>query len=298
MKPHSRGPAYPVDPLGLQEGWTEDLKRFAALVPQKLELEEFFSLEEPFRELLRSEVLRDLAKNALTRMVAAPDHTPYGGFSSTGLSLARCESWTMTLRFLRPGAEFPKTLQSTSEHCLLGVPAHTRAASCVEMRTWRQIAPHPVDVLRPGAGLASPEDVLVDSEHLLRVRAAEDLVCYVPSSQLRVVAVLTSSTVVPFQWQYDIESGEPTRIIAAYPDSSRIDVALRLLHTVADESSAAVVADLTKHPDHYVRWTAVRVLFALDKAAGTEALSEALLDPHPHVRAAAKDATESLVGAA
>ena len=74
----------------------------------------------------------------------------------------------------------------------------------------------------------------------------------------------------------------------------RIDYAMTLLSALEHTAAAPVMATLSDHPDHFVRWSAVRRVMELDPDLGTSLLYRALTDSHPHVQRAAQRSLERL----
>jgi HEAT repeat protein len=65
---------------------------------------------------------------------------------------------------------------------------------------------------------------------------------------------------------------------------------------MGDQASLPQLWDLIKnHPDHFVRWGALRAVVAIDLEEGTQALAMAAVeDPHRHVREAAAAALQKV----
>ena len=101
------------------------------------------------------------------------------------------------------------------------------------------------------------------------------------------------------RWVYDVPTRAPVLAVAADPRSSRIEFACRLLARLGDRRDVPALEEVTVHPDHFVRWTALQSIVQLDLARGNELIEAALDDPHPHIRRAAhrfvRDADPALV---
>jgi HEAT repeat protein len=91
-------------------------------------------------------------------------------------------------------------------------------------------------------------------------------------------------------WEYSTRTLEPEKIIAADPSSSRLQYAARLLSAMSCVEAIPNLFGLMEHPDHFVRWTAVQSILALDLQKGLEALALAEKDKHSHLRNAAAKA--------
>lgn len=90
------------------------------------------------------------------------------------------------------------------------------------------------------------------------------------------------------EWSFERESLRAWNSISVSSDSSQIMSMVALAGALPDTSSLEPLRQvLNEHPDHFVRWSAVRSLLQIDNAIGIEALKKSLHDFHPHVRNAA-----------
>jgi len=109
-----------------------------------------------------------------------------------------------------------------------------------------------------------------------------------------VVISLTRLQATRLRWVYDAATLLPVRAEAADLRAARIDYAMTLLSALGHTAAAPVIATLLDHPDHFVRWSAVRRVMELDPALGEPLVHRALTDPHPHVQRAAQRSLERL----
>src|SRR5207248_2549856 len=69
-------------------------------------------------------------------------------------------------------------------------------------------------------------------------------------------------------WEYDPATLMPTRALATETGSSRLQYTARLLAEVGGQSSLPGLRKLLEHNDHFVRWTALRSIMAIDAGEG------------------------------
>lgn len=92
---------------------------------------------------------------------------------------------------------------------------------------------------------------------------------------------------------FDSQTLMPIYNTSASIASSRVNYCLDFLGTIGqdknqcNEASIKTLLDYTQHPDHFVRWEAIRNLFKLSRSAAIDALKSMQHDPHPHIRESA-----------
>ena len=102
-----------------------------------------------------------------------------------------------------------------------------------------------------------------------------------------------SATTEPLRWVFHPESLQAVRAVSASLKSSRLQFTCHTLAALGSPSSVAPMRSLMNHPDHYVRWAAVQNICTLSREDGIECLQQAIEDPHPHVRNAARRTLEN-----
>lgn len=118
--------------------------------------------------------------------------------------------------------------------------------------------------------------------HILRmVKPAAD------AYQVYAVSLHTRHSVI---WHFDADTLEPKYAAAANLMSSRVQTAIGILGQMADQSALPVLTAAAESGDHFVRWSAISAVTAIDPQEGLVLLRRASEDPHPHVRSAAKRA--------
>ena len=91
----------------------------------------------------------------------------------------------------------------------------------------------------------------------------------------------------PVTWHFDADSLEPKYAAAASLTSSRVQTAIGILGQIADQSALPVLLAAAESDDHFVRWSAISAVTAINQQEGRVLLGRALEDSHPHVRSAA-----------
>ncbi|MEI5098407.1 HEAT repeat domain-containing protein [Streptomyces sp. PmtG] len=100
--------------------------------------------------------------------------------------------------------------------------------------------------------------------------------------------LLTGPPVLAYRLAYDRRTLRPVQVISADLAASRLTYAIQLLGAAGKNTSGPRLDELSRHPQHQVRWEAIRALFRVDRPAGTARLREAAVnDPHPEIRATA-----------
>jgi hypothetical protein len=166
----------------------------------------------------------------------------------------------------------------------LVTPAGPRS---VDFSLWTQDRPQPVDRLERDRVLRGPRSGSLSPGQTLMLLAAQDI-AHLSSDAPTPLLVLQSDFIHPLIWEYDAETGRPERLIAATPNSSRLEYTALLLADMGYEPAVPQLVRLAQHPDHAVRWSAIRAASHLDRAAGRDLLTRATSDVHPQIRRAAQ----------
>jgi hypothetical protein len=252
--------------------------------------EAFAACEAPFCDLVESSFLTELVNHELSLLVEDPAVVADGLRSETAFDVAQTADWTLSVRIMAPRATADDLIWSSAEHLLLGIPA-VRGARELEFIRYEQPAPEPCEVLDPDRILMRRGRTTTGPGQVRLLQAGKDVLQSAAGTAAALILVLTSAPVMPFRWGYDVGSLRPVKIAASGGASWRLDYAMRLLAAARDKESVPVLNKLAGHEHHFVRWTAIRAVTALDPAAGTALIKEAAAgDPHPHIRQAAGQA--------
>jgi hypothetical protein len=271
---------------------TDDVFRDAGPGPGH---EAFTACEAPFCDLVGSSFLTELVNHELSLLAEDPAVVADGLRSETAFDVAQTADWTLSVRIMAPPATADDLIWSSAEHLLFGIPA-VRGARELEFTRYEQPAPEPCEVLDPDRILLRRGRTTAGPGEVRLLRAGKDVLQSTAGTAApALILVLTSAPVMPFRWGYDVGSLRPVKIAASGGASWRLDYAVRLLAAARDKESVPVLTKLAGHEHHFVRWTAIRAVTALDPAAGTALIEEAAAsDPHPHIRQAAGRALATL----
>lgn len=139
--------------------------------------------------------------------------------------------------------------------------------------------------------LADGEILVVDGRrHGFVIERARTDVVYVQA--------ITPVGAAPLMAEYDAETREFVGASSTDEASSRIQLMLSLLRTMERTDAAPVFEEMLESPHFYARWQAMREFLALDCELAFPHLERmARADPHPEVRAAARETLTAFFGA-
>ena len=201
--------------------------------------------------------------------------------------IALSEKCVLSLRIIKGNEKSSDRVYSATEHVIIGLVAF-KGASPIVFEVFEQPCPDPNDVFDRSRHLQPLGTEILQPGAARRFRAAADIARILPNGIPAVMLILSSATIAPIRWEYDLATLSPVKAIAGYPTSSRLEYTAKLLAEVGDKTSIQPLKSLMQHEDHFVRWAAVRAIVSLDYAEGVASLHDALQDPHPHVRNAAR----------
>jgi hypothetical protein len=134
--------------------------------------------------------------------------------------------------------------------------------------------------------IADGDDILIDGsrESFIVDHAESDLVYF---------QVVVRTDCAPLTVEYDAETKAFIGATGTDEAGSRVQMMATLLREMDRDDAVPVLAELLPTSDFYVRWHVMREMLALDaEAALPELKSMAAGDPHPEVRAAARQTLE------
>lgn len=95
-------------------------------------------------------------------------------------------------------------------------------------------------------------------------------------------------------WYFDPQTLAPTAVHASSVNAAMLQTMADFLGSYGDESCIASLTKLTKHPAHFVRYSAAREILRLSLDEGWAAFVDMADDHHPHLRRAAATVMERL----
>ena len=248
---------------------------------------------ESMERLLRSGFVQAFVADELERAADAPEYEAGDG---AGILLARAPSFSLRLSLVEPIVETPgDRVDGLAGHLAVGVVGPNPIA----VDRYRLSPPPRWDVLDRSLTLDGPRRETLAVGAARAFTAGEDVLHMAAVEGVTALLELRSAPVHRIRWVYDVPTRAPVLAVAADPRSSRIEFACRLLARLGDRRDVPALEEVTVHPDHFVRWTALQSIVQLDLARGNELIEAALDDPHPHIRRAAhrfvRDADPALV---
>jgi len=196
------------------------------------------------------------------------------------LELLECDRFSLALRFLLP-SQPSNTVSAFVEHRMMAV-VHGSA----HLHRFEQPHVEPLDILDRERKIVSLGTSTLSTGNVLACRAAVD--CYQLSVDEPVIVFeMRSEPIYKFQWSYDCVSLVPKRIF--YVDSREMRAHLGLLTALNLKSSETVpqVRSFLEHPNHFIRWCALKALIQLEPDKISTYLDDAAHDCHPQIRVAA-----------
>lgn len=234
---------------------------------------------ESFLTLARSDATTSHVNAQLSRI--AVDAIPESLGVGRRFCLRQRPGWSLVMYLVQPAPKPRKIYSSTQDRIITPL----RDAEVV-LHRWTQPEPEPLDVLDRHRHLVDPVEQVLTHGAATTLQATQDI-AYLAAGTSAPVLVLESAPVYRLIWQYDLVTLEPDRLVAGSPDSSRIEYTALMLAEMGYAEAMPQLLALNRHPDHAVRWAAIRAVTHLDQSLGHSLLGEATKDHNPQVRAAA-----------
>lgn len=251
-----------------------------------------------FNEFLRSGEAARLAESILEGSYRDQKfQVPW--ISATSEEWIIAESELFSLRVTIPKPNRKQSVISLEHDCLVGNLGFTPYSFR------KHIFPEQADlkVFDTAAKMAfGPEETLAQGESS-HWRASVDLI----DNTIRTpVLLLTLYPKVPaaLRWEFSTETALPTLCMASSDTPVRKQMVAQVLqHLILAEDlpaddAVSLLHRIAQDPHHFVRWSAIQTLCALDFEAAKPLLIDACDDPHPILSAAARRAVERLIPAA
>lgn len=133
--------------------------------------------------------------------------------------------------------------------------------------------------------VAPGEPIKIDSDvHAYDFRASQS----VPMLKFMSTAVRT------LEWLFSADTLAAWQANDAYLPFTQLRVAADVLGKFAHQSSLEPLKQLSEHPHHAVRWSAIQNLARVNRSEAIARLQRAVADPHPHIRSAAAKTLDRL----
>ena len=246
----------------------------------------FWRCEPNFRLLLQTPFLTQILNYELRCLAEDNSYIVEGG-TKFSLAIASTPAWSLSVRLIGASTATPRLL-SNLQNTMIGVPEC--ASPSIAYDQYEQTFIDGSLQLNNDQRLIKHGRIFLSPGSVLHIRAGIDVGQFVDVDLTSIVFVLSSRPMMSLQWEYDLDTLLPRRVIAGDVRSSRIEFATRLIAKMGNTSSLPQLWSLCRHQDHFVRWGAVRAIVAIDLDEGLRALEVAVSDIHPHVANAARSA--------
>lgn len=248
----------------------------------------FWSCSEAFTTLMQSTFLADVVAWELDCLRRDPDYAPCPR-GERDLEILRLRRLSLSVRVQVPEGDAPRSL-------LYGFCEHHISANvgpgALQIRRWMQRSEGPPEIFDRTRGLVPLPPVLLWPGEQASFHAHRDVARIGAVDSAAVVVGLTRPCATRVRWVYDAATLLPVRAEAGDLGAARLEYAMMLLAALEHTEAAPTIASLSDHPDHFVRWSAVRRVMELDASLGESLVRRALNDIHPHVRRAAQRSIE------
>lgn len=244
-----------------------------------------------FEQMVRSDFAGDLIRCELARAIESPFYMPAGTFDA--MQIARSRHFTLLIKVFKPLASAsPSQIYSMPEHILFG----SLGPGLLNLDVYHETPGYHADLLDRSRPIAGPVREQLHPGEIACFHAGHDAVVPGEMESPALALIMVSQRVKRLQWVYSAETRLAERILSADPMASRLEFAVHTLAELDAEDSVANLRGLCEHPEHFVRWSAIRGLIRIDFQEGLAMVRKALKDPHPHVRNAAARALQKMEG--
>lgn len=266
------------------------LNEFCTTIFETYDIEDpstFWACRPHFTRLLSSDFLAELLRIQLGHCLSGSGEIIRAANGST----ARIElphGAQLDVLLIQPDIVDSKLIGYTS-HVMMGFASgfdDTR----FEIERYKHVAPYRNDVFDRQAALVRQPDQVLRSMEVAEVSAGWEIVRFRSVNRAIPVVLLQSKPLLEFSWQYDSETLLPVQAICPGSAAYRLFYSTKLLAEVRGERNIETLLRISRHTSHFVRWSAMQALFALDLEVGRKRLATAVDDPHPRIRDAAHHA--------
>ena len=248
----------------------------------------FWNCADAFTTLMQSTFLADVVAWELDCLLRDPDYVPCPR-GERDLEVVRLGRLSLSVRVQVPDGEAPRSL-------LYGFCEHHISANVgpgsLQIDRWRQGWEGPPEIFDRTRRLALLPSVLLRPGEQASFQAHRDVARIRAIDSPAAVVGLTRVHATRLRWVYDAVTLLPVRAEAGDLGAARLEYAMMLLAALGHTEAAPTIASLYDHPDHFVRWSAVRRVIELDPPLGESLVRRALNDIHPHVQRAAQRSIE------
>lgn len=176
----------------------------------------------------------------------------------------------------------PKHIFNTVANSCYGVVGR----NAINIRRYR--LPSRIDrrVFEKSVTLVEYDDFPLAPGDVLRLNSGTDAVDWSLSDPVLMLR-FTSAATETLQWGFDRQLKTAWSATAVDPESTQLVCLASYLSHEESASSLEPLDELSRHPQHHVRWAAIKAIANISREAGIKRLRSAKIDEHPHIRNAA-----------
>lgn len=231
----------------------------------------------------------DLIRSELVRTIESPFYVPTGNFEA--MIVAKSPLFTLTMKLFQRRVGASRTeIYGLPEHLLIAVVG----PGPVVIDVYGESPGYRNDLFDRTRTLIGPERRALAPGDIGKYRSGYDALLPVDVAEPSLAFIMTSERIHQLQWVYAAQSQRADRILSADPMTSRLEFAVAALAELDAEAAVPSLLALVGHPQHFVRWSAVRSLIRIDFRQGLAMVQRCIHDAHPHVRNAALRALDKI----
>lgn len=242
----------------------------------------FFSAETIFRKILDDRLYLDRLNSILRSVLDRTTRTNAYLTSGTFVSLCSSEASTWIVMEHRRKSHF---LYMTPVNALQAPISGLGYA----IDRYRLVGQQFADEVSKEAEIEFVQNEWIDRNSIMCKSGNGEIVDVLDTDPtIKTFSLRTSSRALnPFQVNFDRTTRKTFGLTPVDPMSSNLTTIFDLLADISNIDSMESLVPFAEHELHFVRWRAIRTVYAIDQKAGLDLLERACLDPHKHVRAAA-----------
>jgi len=240
----------------------------------------FWQCSDAFEALMASDFLTGIGHGFMQTMLDTPTHTS-GQWQLHQAVLVQHPSYALTVTWTLGDAPIEPTIASHAAHvmiCTIGsrpILIDMYQLPCVDL-----------DVFEKGAALAFSHQVVLEPRQILELDGEQWVADAHPRGGTCIVT-FASAALGNQVWSFDRDTKQSWAVSSSSQEFTQIKETLGILRRFKHAEAASTVERLCAHPNHDIRWEAIKTLGILDSARALERLRQATSDAHPHVRASA-----------
>lgn len=232
--------------------------------------------------LLADGFVTEVVNERLRLLAAGPAPAPPSA-NTKRIRLLRTARLRIDVTVVTPGAPKRAAVDVVTRETLVA----NAGASPLRIERFRQPEPEPHDVFDPARRLQPLQDLVLAPRGVASFHACVD--AYRLDADAATVAVTAAGPHrASLRWYHDARTLRPFRAAPTDDAWLRIRELLRLAEVIGDPSVVPSLQGLREHPSHFVRWSAAQAVLRISRPDGIAWLREAVDDPHPQVRSAAR----------